>query len=65
MSAPVTSTMALAPWAGAAIAEWLGAYFSMFFVLAAVNAVGVVLALWATPGFRSPPEHLSGAAVHA
>jgi hypothetical protein len=37
----------------------------MFFVLAAVNAVGVVLALWATPGFRSPPEHLSGAAVHA
>lgn len=41
--------MALAPWAGAAIAEWLGAYFSMFFVLAAVNAVGVVLALWGTP----------------
>jgi MFS family permease len=49
VSAPVTITMALAPWAGAAIAEWLGAYSSMFFVLAAVNAVGVVLALWAHP----------------
>jgi predicted MFS family arabinose efflux permease len=45
MSAPMTITIATAPWAGAAIAGWLGAYSGTFMVLGAVNAVGVALAL--------------------
>jgi MFS family permease len=45
MSAPLTITAATAPWAGAAIADWLGAYSGTFVVLAAVNSVGVALAL--------------------
>jgi MFS family permease len=45
MSAPLSITIATAPWAGAAIAGWLGTYSGTFMVLAAVNAVGVALAL--------------------
>jgi MFS family permease len=53
MSAPLTITIATAPWAGAAIADWLGAYSGTFMVLGAVNAVGVALALGDTHGARS------------
>jgi MFS family permease len=44
LSAPLTITTAAAPWAGAAIAAWLGSYAAMFGVLAATNAVSVLLA---------------------
>jgi hypothetical protein len=54
MSAPLMITAATAPWAGAALADWLGAYSGTFLVLAAVNAGGVVLALGSAPhGARS------------
>jgi predicted MFS family arabinose efflux permease len=49
LSAPVTVTMALAPWAGAAFAGLLGGYSSTFLLLAAVNVAAAALALASTP----------------
>jgi MFS family permease len=45
LTAPLMITTAAAPWAGTAIATWLGTYAAMFGVLAAVNVAGVLLAL--------------------
>lgn len=44
MSLPVALAAAVAPWAGAALADRLGSYGAAFVVLAGVNIVAVVLA---------------------
>ncbi len=49
LQAPLTITVALAPWAGAAIASGIGGYSPTFLVLAAVTVAAAVLALTATP----------------
>ncbi|MFD5247151.1 MFS transporter [Amycolatopsis sp. NPDC058340] len=49
LQAPLTITVALAPWAGAAIASGIGGYSPTFLVLAAVTVAAAVLALAATP----------------
>jgi cyanate permease len=56
LSAPLTITAAAAPWAGAALADRLGTYATMFAVLAGINAAGVLLALAspAPPRARDP-----------
>jgi MFS family permease len=48
LSAPLTVTIALAPWAGAALAAALGGYPSMFLVLAGLTAAAAVLGLAST-----------------
>ncbi len=50
LSAPVTITMALAPFAGAAAAHLLGSYRTMFLVLGALAATAAVLSPFTTPG---------------
>ncbi|HET6709930.1 MFS transporter [Amycolatopsis sp.] len=57
MAAPMTITMALAPFAGAALAGLLGGYAHAFLVLAAVNTAAAVLALASNP--RTPPGRTS------
>ncbi|MEV0071225.1 MFS transporter [Amycolatopsis sp. NPDC050768] len=54
LSAPMTITMALAPFAGAGLATLFGGYTPAFLVLAAVNVAAAVLALAATPARRTP-----------
>ncbi|WP_410581975.1 MFS transporter [Amycolatopsis sp. lyj-108] len=49
LQAPLTITVALAPWAGAAIASGIGGYSPTFLMLAAVTVAAAVLALAATP----------------
>lgn len=49
LSAPALLATALAPWAGAALAQALGSYPAVFLVLAATAAVGAVLATGSTP----------------
>jgi MFS family permease len=49
MSAPMTITMALAPFAGAAFAGVLGGYAHAFLVLAAVNTAAAALAMASNP----------------
>ncbi|GAB3500420.1 MFS transporter [Amycolatopsis cihanbeyliensis] len=49
LSAPLTITVALAPWAGAGIAALTGGYSPMFLVLAALALGGSALGLAATP----------------
>ncbi|PRX98933.1 cyanate permease [Allonocardiopsis opalescens] len=46
---PLMLAVALAPWAGAALAGPLGGYPAMFAVLAAVGALGAVAALFSRP----------------
>jgi len=48
LTAPVMTAMAVAPWAGAALATVIG-YPSLFVVLAGVGAVGAGVASWSTP----------------
>jgi MFS family permease len=57
LHAPLTITVALAPWAGAAIAGGIGGYSSTFLVLAAVTVAAAALALASTP--RSNPGRTS------
>ena len=52
LTAPVMTAMAIAPWAGAALASVIG-YPALFIVLAATGAVGAGVAAWATPGGSS------------
>ncbi|MFI5615587.1 MFS transporter [Amycolatopsis sp. NPDC051903] len=54
LSAPMTITMALAPFAGAGLAELFGGYTPAFLVLGAVNIAAAALALAATPAKRTP-----------
>jgi MFS family permease len=49
LSAPMTITMALAPFTGAALAELLGSYATAFLVLGAVATIGGVLSLRTVP----------------
>ncbi|WP_236700381.1 MFS transporter [Allosalinactinospora lopnorensis] len=49
LSAPLTITIALAPWAGAALAGVLDGYSPMFLVLAAITLVGAALGMASTP----------------
>lgn len=49
LAAPMTITMALAPFAGAALAELLGGYTPAFLTLAAVNVAGALLAVASRP----------------
>ncbi|WP_435120647.1 MFS transporter [Amycolatopsis thermoflava] len=49
LSAPLTITMSLAPWAGAAIATGLGGYAPTFLVLALIAAAAVVFSLASIP----------------
>ncbi|WP_198958105.1 MULTISPECIES: MFS transporter [Amycolatopsis] len=49
LSAPLTITMSLAPWAGAAIADGLGGYSHTFLVLALVAVAAVVASLVSVP----------------
>ena len=50
LSAPALIATALAPWAGAALAQTLGGYPAVFAVLAGLAALGAVLAVGSTPG---------------
>ena len=54
LSAPAMLATALAPWAGAALAEALGGYPPVFAVLAALAAVAAVLAAGTVP--RAVPD---------
>lgn len=60
LSAPVTVTMAISPWAGAALADMLGGYAPAFLLLAAVSAVAAAVAVFSVPrrldGIRQPGE---------
>ncbi|MGC7103046.1 MFS transporter [Amycolatopsis lurida] len=49
LSAPLTITMAFAPWAGAALAGVLGGYSSLFLVLGGITAIAAVISLASTP----------------
>jgi MFS family permease len=49
LSAPVTITMALAPFAGAALAGLLGSYHTMFLILGVLAAVAAALSLLTIP----------------
>jgi MFS family permease len=49
LSAPVTVTVALAPWAGAALADLAGSYAGAFLILAAVGLLSVAFALVSVP----------------
>ena len=55
LSAPLTITIALAPWAGAALAATLGGYPAMFLVLAGLAAAAAALGLASTPPVRKDP----------
>ncbi|GAB3366038.1 MULTISPECIES: MFS transporter [Amycolatopsis] len=54
LSAPMTVTMALAPFAGSALAAAFGSYRPAFLALAAVNLAAAVLALTVTPTRSTP-----------
>ena len=50
LSAPALFATALAPWAGAALAQALGGYPAVFLLLAGLAALAAVLAVGSTPG---------------
>ncbi|MDT0348331.1 MFS transporter [Pseudonocardia charpentierae] len=52
LSAPALLATALAPWAGAALAQGLGSYPAVFWVLAGTAALAAVLATGSTPAAR-------------
>jgi predicted MFS family arabinose efflux permease len=54
LSAPMTVTMALAPFAGAAAADLLGSYATTFLVLGAIAAAGTVLSFLTIPSKDTP-----------
>lgn len=49
LAAPLMFAAAVAPWAGAAMATWLGGYPAVFGVLAAVGVLAALVALASTP----------------
>jgi MFS family permease len=49
LAAPVTLAAAIAPWAGSALASWLGGYPAVFLVLAAAGVVAALLSTSSTP----------------
>ncbi|APU21985.1 cyanate permease [Actinoalloteichus sp. GBA129-24] len=54
LSAPLTIAAALAPWAGAAMAELLGGYAPMFLLLAVMSIIASALSLASTPRISTP-----------
>jgi MFS family permease len=64
LSAPVTVSIALAPWAGATIADLTGGYGSAYLIIAAIGAAGAALALIGTPDTQAAPRRLTGQASH-
>ncbi len=59
MSAPAMVATALAPWAGAALAQAMGGYSGVFALLAGSAAVAAVLAAGSVPSTASPSERSS------
>ncbi|TWF80865.1 putative MFS family arabinose efflux permease [Pseudonocardia hierapolitana] len=55
LTAPAMLATALAPWAGAALAEALGGYPAVFVVLAVIAAVAAALAVGTIPATRGKP----------
>jgi MFS family permease len=55
LTAPAMLATALAPWAGAALAEALGGYPAVFVILAVIAAVAAVLAVGTIPAAPSGP----------
>jgi MFS family permease len=55
LTAPVMTAMAIAPWAGAALASAIG-YPALFVVLAATGAAGALIAVWSRPSGTSEFE---------
>lgn len=49
VASPITLATALGPWVGAGLAAVLGSYSLAFLVLAGINALAVVLALYSVP----------------
>ncbi len=69
LGAPVTMAAAVAPWAGAALAGWVGGHAQLFVGLGAVSGVAAVLALLAgsPPGRRTDeasPTRGEGTGAH-
>lgn len=56
LSAPVVLATALAPWAGAALADVLGGYPQVFAVLALVAVLAAACALGSVPRLSAPPR---------
>jgi MFS family permease len=54
LSAPLTITMALAPFAGAVMANLVGSYATTFLVLGALAAAGAILSLLTRPAKADP-----------
>lgn len=61
LTAPALAASAVAPFAGAVLAQLLGSYAAAFLVLAGLAGVAALLMLGATP--RTRPPDLSGAAT--
>jgi MFS family permease len=57
LSAPMTMAMSIAPWAGTALAVWLGGYPQVFLLLAAVGVVAAMIATTSVPQHRSGRRH--------
>jgi MFS family permease len=55
LSAPALLTTAIAPWAGAALADLLGGYPPLFAVLAVLAVVAAALAAGTDPRLKKPP----------
>jgi predicted MFS family arabinose efflux permease len=55
-AAPITAATALAPWAGTALAEFIGSYAAAFGILAGVVVAAALLA-WRAPEDMSRPRH--------
>lgn len=56
LSAPGLVALALAPWAGSALAAVLGGYPALFVLLSAVAVAGALLAVGSVPARRSAPD---------
>ena len=65
LSAPALVAAAVAPFAGAMLAELLGSYANAFLVLAGVAGVAAVLMLGATPVDRRRGRRAGGSPVRA
>ncbi|AYY15214.1 MFS transporter [Actinobacteria bacterium YIM 96077] len=57
LSAPITVTMALAPWSGSVTADIVGDYSTAFLVLAALGLISAAVALLSVPRGAPESEH--------
>lgn len=58
LASPIALATALGPWVGAGLAAMLGSYSQAFLVLAGINALAVILALYSVPR-AAPPSRAS------